>query len=56
LACAFQQYGVDPSLSVITVPGASDHAFALWLDGDGGYPTTKLISTRVIEFRDAHLK
>lgn len=57
LACAFQQHDVSSSLySIITVPGASDHAFALWLDGDGGYPTSKLISTGVIEFLDANLK
>lgn len=57
LACAFQAHSIDPSLyTVITVPDAIDHAFALWTDGDGGYPTTKLISTRVIEFLDAHLK
>lgn len=57
LPCAFQQHSVDPSLyTVITVPDSSDHAFALWFDADNGYPTTKQISTRVIEFLDSHLK
>lgn len=57
LPCAFQQHGVAPSLyTVITVPDAVDHALALWFDGDGGYPVDKLISARVIEFLDAHLK
>ncbi len=57
LTCAFQSNGVNPSLyTVITVPDSSAHAQALWFETDDGYPVTKLISTRVIEFLDAHLK
>ena len=57
LTCAFQSNGVDPSLyTVITAPDSSAHAMDLWFESDNGYPVTKVISARVIEFLDAHLK
>lgn len=57
LTCAFQSNGVNSTLyTVITVPDSSAHAQSLWFEVDGGYPVVKLVSTRVIEFLDAHLK
>ncbi len=57
LQCAFQEKDIDPSLyQFITVPDASDHAFALWDNYDAGYPYAQLIKSRVINFLDAHLK
>jgi acetyl esterase/lipase len=56
LACAFQSKGIDPALyPIITVPDASDHAFALWFDSDGSLIPIP-ISGRVIAFLDAHMK
>jgi hypothetical protein len=56
LACAFQAHNIDPNLyPIITVPDASDHAFALWFDGDGSLSPVP-ISGKVIAFLDAHMK
>lgn len=57
LQCAFQQQNIDPLLyRVVTVPDASDHAFALWDNYDDSYPYAQLIKQRVIDFLDANLK